>query len=391
MESCVLDVERTGASGLNGIGLSAPQRHRDDGVLALEGMKPGSKTGARLAGRGSTKPSASRGGWLLMFGLAACSADDEGGQLGDSTAGQQPATPTSTPTTLPMSAPPPPVRMPDETVPMGGAAGGGAPGISEQPPPGSTGGSSPDSEVDVETSDDTGGESMTSGVGGTSSVDTTEDSTERTRPGGGRPGRTEETSETSTDEATTTPEPTITDVGSGMSSEPSHDGAETGRMAGMTAAHNAVREAVSMQSLPPLTWSETIAEYAQEWADELAKDCMPRHRSNLSYGENIATFGSTAAGGPGTTAADAVDGWAAEIDCWEYGEFMRTDSCDAQCVAQLNASGCGHYTQLVWSSTEEVGCGLSQCSRSQGGPTFQFDIWVCNYDPPGNFVGRNPY
>ena len=94
-------------------------------------------------------------------------------------------------------------------------------------------------------------------------------------------------------------------------------------MAGMTAAHNAVRDAVAMQSLAPLVWSEGLAQYAQEWADELAKDCMPRHRSELSYGENIATFGSTAAGGPGTTAPDAVDGWAAEIDCWGYGEFMR--------------------------------------------------------------------
>ncbi len=39
----------------------------------------------------------------------------------------------------------------------------------------------------------------------------------------------------------------------------------------------------------------------------------------------------------------------------------------------------GHFTQVVWRGTAEVGCGTMTC----GG----MDVWVCNYDPPGNMEG----
>ena len=44
---------------------------------------------------------------------------------------------------------------------------------------------------------------------------------------------------------------------------------------------------------------------------------------------------------------------------------------------------CGHYTQIVWETTQKVGCAKIQCDG--------FDLWVCNYDPPGNWVGEKPY
>ena len=55
---------------------------------------------------------------------------------------------------------------------------------------------------------------------------------------------------------------------------------------GMTAAHNAVRAMVMTQpALPPLTWSSTLAEYAQAWATQLAADpstcAQPVHRSMI--------------------------------------------------------------------------------------------------------------
>jgi hypothetical protein len=34
----------------------------------------------------------------------------------------------------------------------------------------------------------------------------------------------------------------------------------------------------------------------------------------------------------------------------------------------------------VWRSTKQVGCGHVQCQGN--------DIYVCNYDPPGNWEGR---
>lgn len=48
------------------------------------------------------------------------------------------------------------------------------------------------------------------------------------------------------------------------------------------------------------------------------------------------------------------------------------------CISfQCNA--CGHYTQVVWRDSERLGCGVGDCTG--GG-----EIWVCNYDPPGNVI-----
>jgi pathogenesis-related protein 1 len=169
---------------------------------------------------------------------------------------------------------------------------------------------------------------------------------------------------------------------------------EAGRMAGMTAAHNKVRAAVTdtQTPLPDLTWSPTLAAYAQEWTDSLAKTCNPQHRSSTElqkkgYGENLAMFGSGGFGATSSTAQKAVDGWAGEVKCWTYGAFMTGDKCDVACYTGMNSDGCGHYTQIVWRNTKQVGCGISTCA--QGG--MNVDIWVCNYSPAGNYVGQKPY
>ena len=66
------------------------------------------------------------------------------------------------------------------------------------------------------------------------------------------------------------------------------------------------------------------------------------------------------------TATQVVDAWGAE-------------SADYSPVHDACASNrqCGHYTQIVWTTTREVGCGMSVC------PTLG-QVWVCNYRPRGN-------
>jgi uncharacterized protein YkwD len=172
---------------------------------------------------------------------------------------------------------------------------------------------------------------------------------------------------------------------------------ETGRLVGITAAHNAVRAMVSTQpSLPPFTWSPTIAAYAQQWATQLASNpttCnQPMHRSGtelkmVGYGENLAAFFGQAPGGMVSTAQQAVSGWASEESCWTYGTFAGTEKCDMTCTTRLFSDGCGHYTQVVWRNSVQLGCGVASCQSSQG----PADIWICNYAPPGNIVGQLPY
>jgi hypothetical protein len=177
---------------------------------------------------------------------------------------------------------------------------------------------------------------------------------------------------------------------------------ETGRLVGITAAHNAVRAMVQTSPpLTPLTWSPKLAAYAQQWADMQAMtNCgHPVHRSmpadpenpRVPYGENLAAASGIPA--PMTTAKFAVDGWAGEVKCWTYGSISDpvrgggTEKCDMVCYKAMFSDGCGHYTQIVWRDTTQVGCGVASCVVN--GATN--DIWICNYAAVGNVVGRAPY
>jgi pathogenesis-related protein 1 len=179
---------------------------------------------------------------------------------------------------------------------------------------------------------------------------------------------------------------------------------ESGRLAGITAEHNLVRSEVQTSpALPPLTWSATLAAYAQEWATSLASDpstcAAPQHRpaselEAVDYGENLATFGGSTQGGRGgsapmdvSTAKQAVDGWAAEAMCWMYGTIQGTEQCNMTCTDMLHSDGCGHYTQIVWRKSLELGCGVATCMSG----SLKQDIWICNYAPAGNVIGRAPY
>lgn len=129
----------------------------------------------------------------------------------------------------------------------------------------------------------------------------------------------------------------------------------------MIGAHNAVRARVDA---PPLAWSDRLAAVARDWADTLLTRHQFFHRPRSRYGENL--FEIT---GASMSPVEVVAEWAAESRDYDY----QTNTCRAVC---------GHYTQIVWRDTREVGCAVA---RGRGR-----EVWVCNYDPPGNWVGRRP-
>lgn len=168
---------------------------------------------------------------------------------------------------------------------------------------------------------------------------------------------------------------------------------ETGRLVGMTDAHNAVRMRIKNPApdppLPPLVWSTEIAQIAQTYADTLAAkgdNCLQQlqHSERPGLGENLAAYGGRMA-----TAVEAVEGWASEEDCYTFGPISRENTdCDLTCAREeKNSNGCGHYTQVVWRGTTELGCGVATCGSGRTAS----EIWVCNYRAPGNFVGMKPY
>lgn len=127
--------------------------------------------------------------------------------------------------------------------------------------------------------------------------------------------------------------------------------------------HNDYRIDVGIANI---SWSEEVAISAQAWAAELASNCEFKH-SIGSYGENI-WVGTEGAFSP----ANVVNSWGSEIADYHYDSNTCADG-----------KGCGHYTQIVWENSTKVGCGVASCDG--------LDIWVCQYDPPGNFNGEKPY
>lgn len=127
--------------------------------------------------------------------------------------------------------------------------------------------------------------------------------------------------------------------------------------------------------IPPLAWSTQLAAYAQAWADSLANgnDCMLNHRE--SAGENGQSYGENLFGGSSSETFKPIDAsmaWYDEIKNYTYGKVDESNS---------NA---GHYTQMIWKNTKEVGVGVATCPN--GGV-----VVVANYNPPGNFSGEFPY
>jgi pathogenesis-related protein 1 len=147
-------------------------------------------------------------------------------------------------------------------------------------------------------------------------------------------------------------------------------------------AHNAIRRQVAQAesqrlggtvSIPDLAWDPALSALAQDWANQVVGQTSPPHRpgdQRPGIGENI--FWSYSIGAPvNQSVAAAVQSWAGEQQYYDY----DTNSCAAGQV-------CGHYTQVVWSTTTLVGCGSALWNA--GGA--EYVVWVCNYWPAGNLT-----
>ena len=146
----------------------------------------------------------------------------------------------------------------------------------------------------------------------------------------------------------------------------------------MVAEHNAVRagaEPAPVPPLPDLGWSPGVASTAQAWAN----GCSYRHNpdlGSLGLGENIAATAPPGAYGT----AQVVGLWAGEAADYDH----ATNTCDPGAV-------CGHYTQIVWRDTTALGCAMRTCATGSPFGSGSWDFWVCDYAPPGNWVGERPY
>ena len=132
-------------------------------------------------------------------------------------------------------------------------------------------------------------------------------------------------------------------------------------------AHNDARQEVGA---PPLRWSKTLQDDAARYASVLAEKNMIEHASEEARkgaGENL-WIGTT---GFYSTRA-MIDAFLSEERYFKPGVFPDVSTTG-------NWIDVGHYTQIIWKDTQEVGCAVANNSQN--------DVLVCRYMPSGNWRG----
>ena len=130
----------------------------------------------------------------------------------------------------------------------------------------------------------------------------------------------------------------------------------------MLSRHNTYRK---QHQVGDLVRNSAIEQIAQAYSEKLAASGEFQHSGNKfngnSLGENLyKNFGSSVDGnGP-------VDMWYNEVTKYDFnnqGFSMET----------------GHFTQVVWKNSKNLGCGIACGSGC---------VVTCNYYPAGNYLGQ---
>lgn len=137
------------------------------------------------------------------------------------------------------------------------------------------------------------------------------------------------------------------------------------------AAHNAERSRLGLQ---PLSWNAALAGDARAHARALAAEGRFEHASDLGskgHGENL---------------------WMGTARAWNAAEMVQMFLDErrhfrAAPFPDISTTGrwkdVGHYTQIVWRETREVGCAIESGESN--------DVLVCRYYPAGNVMGQRPF
>ncbi|XP_041371178.1 Golgi-associated plant pathogenesis-related protein 1-like [Gigantopelta aegis] len=130
-------------------------------------------------------------------------------------------------------------------------------------------------------------------------------------------------------------------------------------------AHNQYR---ALHQVPPLSHDKHLSAHAQKWANRLASADLFEHSdcrfNGKTVGENIAMKWSSRP--VEYSGQEVTNEWYNEIQKYRFGNQHQP--------------GCGHFTQVVWKGSKEMGVGMA---RDQKGNI----IVVANYYPAGNMLG----
>jgi len=139
--------------------------------------------------------------------------------------------------------------------------------------------------------------------------------------------------------------------------------------------------------LPPLSNSSSL----RSSAASVASLCVFAHSQLPGVGENL-FVGTTIA--TTWTLENAINDWADEARLMKYvydpaGDYVN-------CVDGTSGEGCrseiGHYTQMMWADTQQVGCAIQVCPNGVTNfSTKPSQLIVCHYGPQGNYFNGTDY
>lgn len=139
--------------------------------------------------------------------------------------------------------------------------------------------------------------------------------------------------------------------------------------------HNTYR---ATHHAPKMTLSDSLNSSAQTWADRIASTGVFEHSGASGVGENIYASYTTQSSIAADTLADgAVKSWYDEVANYNYGNPGFS-------------SETGHFTQVVWKGSTQVGCGAAKGTATIDGTQYNAFYVVCQYTAPGNVSGQFP-
>jgi len=128
-----------------------------------------------------------------------------------------------------------------------------------------------------------------------------------------------------------------------------------------------------------MIWDEELSIIAQRHADQckFAHDCSEcRKTKRFGVGQNLYIYKQTLSP-PENDWDKAVTDWYEEVTLFSNKHVEPFKF----------SSPTGHYTALVWASTDKVGCGATSYKNGRWFST----LYTCNYGPNGNFINGQMY
>ncbi|XP_027704224.1 peptidase inhibitor R3HDML [Vombatus ursinus] len=150
--------------------------------------------------------------------------------------------------------------------------------------------------------------------------------------------------------------------------------------------HNHIRARVypPAANMEYMVWDEQLARSAEAWAARCIWEHGPPQLMKF-LGQNLSIHS-----GRYRSVVDLIKSWSEEK---QHYSFPNPKECSPRCPWHCSGPVCTHYTQMVWASSNRLGCALHTCKNiSVWGNTWRQAVYlVCNYAIKGNWIGEAPY